>query len=253
MIKVKDIYEFIGEVSPYEIACQWDNCGLLVGDTEKEVRRIGVCLDATRETFNSAVRHNVDVVITHHPIIFNSQKSFTKGNLAYDFAVMGISVISAHTCLDCVNGGVNDVLCDILNIKNTCGVPSEDCKEPMARIGDVNEMSIEKFSEFVAEKLETTCRVVKGDRPVKKVAVCGGAGFDFFQNAVEMGADTYITGDLKHHEMLLGKDLGINLIAAGHYETEKPVMFLIKDKLSERFKDTEIIMLSETNPIDFIG
>lgn len=252
MIKVKDIFDFIGEISPYGIQCSWDNCGLLVGDSEKEVKKIGLCLDASGQTLGSAVENEVDLIITHHPIIFTAQKAFTKGNPAFDAASKGISVISAHTCFDCAEGGINDVLCDLLGIKNAEGVPSEECKVPMARIGNVEETSIEDFATFVSKKLNTVCKVVKCGK-VKRVAVCGGSAFDFFNEAVSMGADTYITGEAKHHELLIARDMGINLIVAGHYETEKPAMLVLRDEIAERFSEATVINLEESNPAEFIG
>ena len=253
MIKVKDIYDYINEVSPYGLQCDWDNCGLLVGDMDKEVKKIGVCLDASMMTVDSAKALKADMIVTHHPIIFSAQKSFTKGNLAFEAASAGISVISAHTCLDCAEGGVNDVLCEILGVKNVEGVPAEDCKVPMARIGVVAETSIEEFTNTVAEKLNTVCRFVKGGKKVKKVAVCGGSAFDFFFEAVNMGADTYVTGEVKHHELLIARDMGINLVVAGHYETEKPVMNKLQQLLSDKFPEAEVILLDETNPVEFAG
>ncbi len=253
MIKVKDIYEYIGEISPYDYQCQWDNCGLLVGDMNKEVKRIGVCLDATELTVESAAQNKVDLMVTHHPVIFTPQKSFTKGNIAYEAAISGVSVLSAHTCLDCAEDGVNDVLCDIIGVNNTVGVPSADCSVPMARIGYTDEVTAEDFARLIAEKLDTVCKLVKGKSNVKKVAVCGGSAFDFFYEAANMGADTYVTGEVKHHELLIARDMGINLIVAGHYETEKPVMLKLKDKLAVRFPETEVILLDETNPVEYVG
>jgi len=253
MIKVKDIYDYLNEVSPYDIQCDWDNCGLLVGDMNKEVKRIGVCLDATLATLESAKEKNADMIVTHHPVIFAAQKSFTKGNIAFEAASSGISVVSAHTCLDCAEGGVNDVLCEILGIENAVGIESEDCKAPMARIGDIEETAIEDFSTVIAEKLDTVCRYVDGGRKVKRVAVCGGSAFDFFFDAVKLGADTYITGEVKHHELLIAKDMGINLIVAGHYETEKPVMVKLQKLLSDKFPEAEVFLLDEKNPVEFAG
>ena len=253
MIKVKDIYDYIGEISPYDHQCEWDNCGLLVGDMDKEVRKIGVCLDGTMATLKSAIENGVDLIITHHPVIFAPQKKFIKGNIAFEATLAGISILSAHTCLDCAEDGVNDVLCEILGIKNTVGVPSEDCTVPMARIGNYDEMTAEEFSKMVAEKLGTVCGLVKGSSKVNKVAVCGGSAFDFFFKAVQMGADTYVTGEVKHHELLIAQDMGINLIVAGHYETEKPAMIRLKDKLSAEFPSAEVILLNENNPVEYVG
>lgn len=253
MIKVKDISDYINEFSPFETQCNWDNCGLLVGDMDKEVKKIGVCLDGTMQTVKSAIENKVDMIVTHHPVIFAPQKNFTKGNIAFEAALNGISIVSAHTCLDCAEDGVNDVLCDIIGVKNTVGVPSDDCAVPMARIGETEEMTAEDFAKKTAEKLDTVCKLVNGKTNVKKVAVCGGSAFDFFFKAVEMGADTYVTGEVKHHELLIAKDLGINLIVAGHYETEKPVMIKLKDKIAARFPETEVILLDEKNPVEYVG
>lgn len=253
MIKVKDIYDFIGEISPYDYQCEWDNCGLLVGDMDKEVRKIGICLDGTMATLKSAIENGVDLLITHHPVIFAPQKKFIKGNIAFEAASAGISILSAHTCLDCAEDGINDVLCEILGVENTVGVPSEDCTVPMARIGEVAEVTAEVFSKMVAERLGTVCRLVKGSRNVKKVAVCGGSAFEFFFKAVQMGADTYVTGEVKHHELLIAQDMGINLIVAGHYETEKPAMIRLKEKIASRFTETEVVMLDENNPVEYVG
>ena len=249
MIKVKDIYDFIGEISPYDYQCEWDNCGLLVGDIDKEVRKIGVCLDGTMGTLKSAIENGVDLIITHHPVIFAPQKKFTKGNIAFEAASAGISILSAHTCLDCAEDGVNDVLCEILGIKNTVGVPSEDCTVPMARIGDSDEMTAEEFSKMVAGKLGTVCGIVKGSSKVNKVAVCGGSAFDFFFKAVQMGADTYVTGEVKHHELLIAQDMGINLIVAGHYETEKMIVNKIFEYLTPIFSDVEFIKAESCKPL----
>ena len=253
MIKVKDIYEYIGEVSPYDYQCQWDNCGLLVGDMDKEVKRIGVCLDGTLQTVESAKTNNVDLMVTHHPVIFTPLKSLTKGNVAFEAAAAGISIVSAHTCLDCAEDGVNDVLCDILGIENAVGIDAADCKVPMARIGNVAEKTAEDFTEIVSEKLNTVCKLVKGKSNVKNVAVCGGSAFDFFFDAVSMGADTYVTGEVKHHELLIAKDMGINLIVAGHYETEKPVMIKLKEKIAVKFPEIDVILLDESNPVEYVG
>lgn len=253
MIKVKDIYEYINEISPFETQCDWDNCGLLVGDMEKEVKKIGICLDASVNTIESAISNKADLIVTHHPIIFSPQRSFLKGNMAFEAANAGISVLSAHTCLDCADGGVNDVLCEILGIENAVGVPSEDCRVPMARIGDVAETDVTEFAKSISHRLDTVCSVVKGKSNVKKVAVCGGSAFDFFFKAVSMGADTYVTGEVKHHELLIARDMGINLIVAGHYETEKPSMVALKKLIENRFSEIETVLLDEINPVVYVG
>ena len=97
MVTVKKISDFIDSIAPYNAKCEWDNCGILVGDKDKEIKKIGFTLDLTSEVLSDAINNNVDLIITHHPIIFRPVKNFLKGNLAYELAVSGISAISANT------------------------------------------------------------------------------------------------------------------------------------------------------------
>ncbi len=253
MVKVKDISRFIDTLAPYNTQCEWDNCGILVGSEDKEIKKIGFCLDLTSETLKDAEEKGVDLIVTHHPVIFKAQKNFLKGNIAYDVAVSGITVISAHTCFDCADGGVNDVLCEILGIENAIGVPSSECSVPMARIGEVKAIDVLSFAKTVAKKLSTVCRVVNCENEIKKVAVCGGAGMDFYLDAVKMGADCFVTGDISHHQMLLAKETGVSVIAAGHFETEYLSMAALGKIIKNEFKETETYVLKQTNPVEFIG
>lgn len=253
MITVKIISDYIDRIAPYSTKSEWDNCGVLVGDGEKKVKNVAFCLDLTSETLSQANKIGADLIITHHPIIFKAQKNFLKGNLAYELAFSGISAISAHTCFDCAEGGVNDVLCEILDIKNPVGVPSAECQIPMARIGDIEEMSSLDFAKKVSEKLHTVCRVVDCENKIKKVAVCGGAGMDFLTDVVKMGADAYVTGDISHHEMLEAKEKGITVVAAGHFETETASTGRLMGLIKKEFPELECTALKQSNPVKFIG
>ena len=253
MINVKMISEYIDSFAPYTSKCEWDNCGILVGDPLKYINKVGFTLDLTEETLEKAKELEIDLIITHHPIIFKAQKNFVSGDLSYELAVNSISAISAHTCFDCAKGGVNDVLCEILDIENPEGVPCDECVVPMARIGDVSETTTKEFARKVSDKLCTVCRVVDCGKTVKRVAVCGGAGMDFIDDVIKLGADTYVTGDCSHHQFLLAKEKGINLIAAGHFETENPAMLRLMDIIGAEFPGLELHSLCQSNPVEFIG
>ena len=254
MITVKNISDYIDSIAPYNTKCQWDNCGVLVGDKDKEVRKIGFTLDLTSEVLADAKENNVDLIITHHPIIFRPVKNFLKGNLAYDLAVSGISAVSAHTNFDCAMGGVNDVLCELLGITNSKGVPDEECLIPMARIGDIEPMNSSDFAKKVADVLGTVCRVADGENIIKKVAVCGGSGADdLIFTAAEMGADAVVTGEIKHHIFLAAKEIGITAIMAGHFETENPAVSALMKYIKNEFEDVECILLKQSNPTKIIG
>ena len=254
MVTVKSISDFIDSIAPYNTKCEWDNCGILIGDKNKEVKKIGFALDMTSEVLADAIDKDVDLIITHHPIIFRPMKNFLKGNLAYDIAVSGISAISAHTCFDCATGGVNDVLCELLCITNTRGVPDEECPVPMARIGEIEPMTSVDFAKKVADVLGTSCRVADCDNIIKKVAVCGGSGpDDFVFTSAEMGADAIITGEIKHHIFLAAKEIGVTAIMAGHFETENPAVSALMEYINNEFNDVECILLKQSNPTKIIG
>lgn len=253
MVNVKAVSDYINSFAPYETQCSWDNCGLLVGDEDKCVKKAGICLDLTAETLENAKMQGVDLVVTHHPLIFTPQKNFLSGDKAYELAVSGISLISAHTCFDCAEGGVNDVLCELFGISDVKGIETEETTVPMVRIGDVEAQTSLEFAKAVAEKLGTVCHVVDCSNVVKKVAVCGGAGMDFFDAAIKAGADAYVTGEIKHHEMLYAKEKGVTVIEAGHFETENPSMTALKNKLENQFKQVEFVILEQSAPAKFIG
>ncbi len=252
MVTVKEISDYINEIAPYSTQCEWDNCGLLVGDSDKYVKKIGFVLDLTPESLADADKNGVDMIITHHPVIFKAQKNFLKGNLAFEAASKGIAILSAHTCFDCADDGVNDVLCEVLGISNAVGVPSEECTVPMAKIGDVAECSSIGFAKLVSEKLGSVCRLVDSGRTVKKVAVCGGAGADFLEDAARMSADAYVTGEMDYHELLLASELGITVILAGHFETENPSVSALKNKICDRFTEIDGMILKQSNPVKYI-
>ncbi|MBO5936223.1 MAG: Nif3-like dinuclear metal center hexameric protein [Clostridia bacterium] len=254
MITVKNISDYIDSIAPYSSKCEWDNCGVLVGDKDKEVKKIGFALDLTSEVLDNAKENNVDLLITHHPIIFRPVKSFLKGNLAYELAVSGITAISAHTSFDCAKGGVNDVLCDLLGITNTEGVPDEECPVPMARIGEIEPMRSSDFAKKVADVLGTACRVADGENLIKKVAVCGGSGpDDLLFSAASMGADAVVTGEIKYHIFLAAKEMGVTAIQAGHFETENPAVSALMKYINNEFNDVECVLLKQTNPTKIIG
>lgn len=253
-VTVKDISDYIDSIAPYNTKCDWDNCGIIIGNGNADINRIGFCLDLTEETLNQAVRQKIDLMITHHPVIFHAQKSFTNKDIVFKAALKGINIISAHTCFDCAQGGVNDVLCEIFNLKDSVKIESDECIAPMVRMGSLeNVMTSEELAHFVSQKLNTTVRLVSGVGEIKKVAVCGGAGMSFLGNVLSAGADAYITGDISHHEMIDAKEKGLCVVAAGHFETEYPAMSSLMKYVQKEFSNIDCVLLKQSNPVQFIG
>lgn len=243
---VKDIYDYIDGIAPFKNQCEWDNSGLVVGDLNADVKKIGVVLDITSAAVKYAAENGIDLIVSHHPVIFRAVKTFYADDPAFILASNGISAICAHTSLDIARGGVNDALAASLGFKNAYQL-AENGEESMVRVAEIKPTTAEELAKLVAEKLSTSVAVADGGKEIRKVAVCGGAGADFFENA---GCDAYITGEVKHHEFLKAAENGITLIAAGHFETEIPVVAMLAEKLKNNF-NCEVEIIPQKSPVKY--
>ena len=244
MAKVKDFYAYLNSIAPFEAQEDWDNSGMLVGDENAEVTMAAVVLDITPEAVEKAKSVGANLIISHHPVIFNPIKSVVKGSLPYELVKASVKAICCHTPLDSADGGTNDSLAELLGIKVI------RAENPILRLGTVEKTTAKELADSIAKKLGTTVRYADAGRPIKKIAICTGAGSSLIEAAGDI--DAFITGDASHHNFLDCIQSGITLIAAGHYETEIVVVPVIVKKLSEQFPEIEIIDLKQDNPIKFI-
>lgn len=222
---VNELYSKLTLLYPEELKAEWDNDGIMCcDDLEREVKRVLVALDVTMETVDYAVENGFDLIISHHPLVFNSQKSlvptkFTQRKLI-KLIKNNISVFSFHTRLDAANGGVNDILCELVGLINV----STDPVDPVGRIGYLHEKTqLSTFVENVKDALDTPFILYNGNNDVKKVYVVGGDGKDLIERALSLGADTLLTGRASYNTIIDAKDMGLNIIEAGHFFTENPV------------------------------
>lgn len=244
MAKVKDFYAYLNSIAPFEAQEDWDNSGMLVGDENAEVTKAAVVLDITPEAVEKAKSVGANLIISHHPVIFNPIKSVVKDSLPYELVKASVNAICCHTPLDIADGGTNDSLAELLGIKVI------RAENPILRLGTVEKTTAKELADSIAKKLGTTVRYADAGRPIKKIAICTGAGCSLIEAAGNI--DAFITGDASHHNFLDCIQSGITLIAAGHYETEIVVVPVIVKKLSEQFPEIEIIDLKQDNPIKFI-
>lgn len=242
-MKIKEIYEFLDSVAPYNTQCEWDNSGFMCGDMNKDVISVMLCLDCTDDVINQAVANGCNLIICHHPLIFSPVKKICGETPLYNAIKNDITVISAHTNLDMADGGVNDALSEKLGLTDCEKLFAEGA--PFMRMGNVKEQSAEEFASFVAKMLCNGAEVYDSGRKVGKVAVCGGAGGEYIPEAFYAGCDTFVTGEAKHHERLEAHRLGINLIVAGHFSTEVPVIEKLNENLTQAFSDVKFLIASE--------
>jgi len=211
---VQDILQMLKQKAPLELAEEWDNVGLLVGDSEREVKTVVVALDVTDAVINCAIEKHAELILTHHPVIFEPLKAVTADRVVYRLANAGLSVISMHTNADKAEGGVNDCLCEKLGLSDVRVAP-----DGMSRIGNLPAfMTAEVFASYVSQCLDTAVRVKSGTDMIRTVALCGGGGADFVLPLLDQ-ADAAITGEVKHHEWL-SVPSAKTLVDGGHYATE---------------------------------
>ena len=231
---IRELYNALDEMFPRSLSCSWDNDGLMVcSDPDKEIKRVLLALDASNEAIEYAIKEGCQVLLTHHPMLFRPMRNVTPDFLSGDRTLAAIkadlAVMSFHTRLDAGQGGVNDALCETLGL--TAAGSFGDSEAPgLGRIAHLDkEMSLADFAARVKEALGCSMVQYSGNRPVKIVAMVGGGGGDFIYPAKDAGADTYITGDTGYNVTLDAADDGINIIQAGHYHTEAPVLSRLAD------------------------
>ena len=239
----KKIFEFLNILAPVELAESWDNVGLLV-NCDNEIKKVLVCLDITTQTINEAINEQCDLIVSHHPVIFKALKNIKSNDLVFKLIKNNISAICMHTNLDIAKGGVNDILANKLNLTEV--IPF-DCG---GRIGTIKETSVTELAKTCKEIFNSHIRYTDGERLVTKLAVVGGAGA-FIDEAYKLGAECLITGDVKHHDGIDAKELGISLIGAGHFATEVPVVNYLAKSLENNFKNL-IIYESKINTEPFM-
>lgn len=246
MSSVKEIYDFIDGFAPFSSQQSWDNSGLLIDCGRKDVGSVLLALDATEETVAEAARSGCTLIVSHHPVIFHPLTALLPRDAACLCLQAGISVICAHTNFDLAPCGTSGALAEKLRLENVV------CDENgFLQLGELPAaLSAEDFAAFVKARLGAAAvRYNTVSHPIRRAAVCAGAGADFLPQAKEAGADALVTGDGKHHEFMDAKQSGLALVAAGHYETELPGVRRLRKLLADRFLDVEFRMSDEGSPV----
>lgn len=255
MTKVLDVLNFLENYAPYELAESWDNNGLLVGDKNSTIKGVKIALDVTQDVINEAIKTNSNLIIAHHPVIFTSVKSVTSkdytGNMLISAIKNDISIICMHTNLDSTQNGVNDALAKKLGLINVENLGAGDTKS-LGRFGEtISPTSFDEFVSFVKKSLGANGLKVVGSNNVKKVAVLGGSGGKLMNFALKNGCDTFVTSDCSYDIFQSAKNLGLNLIDAGHFATENVICDVLLEVLSNNFKDIQISLANHTDIINF--
>lgn len=261
MITITNIYNSLNEIAPFCYMDKDDNSGLLVGNMDKPVSEIVLALDITKDVVEEANSRGADVIISHHPVIYHPLKKLSENNPACLAFRYGISCICSHSPLDIANGGINDIIFDMikkpLRLKDSTEVLCPEHSDGSG-YGKVCESESEFISDEFARILKnvfgcTYVRFTQSSRKVKKIAFCsGGAGY-MLTDAIAKGADAYFTGDTKHDQLITAKNEDVTLVDCGHFHTENIVIPYLKKKLEQKLGKIEIIIAdSGTDPACYI-
>ena len=252
---VAKIIEIMNQLAPPLLAEEWDNVGLQIGDSRQPVRRIWVALDPSPEVVKAACQKKVDLLITHHPLIFKPLKSIDfdtpGGSIIQMAAHHQLAIFSAHTNLDIVRDGVNDVLAQQLGLRNltvlhpvqvaardkegVASVADSEAKYGIGRIGSIAKAgSLRSLVSMVKKKLKLDFIKVSGDldMKVKWVAICSGSGSSLMQAFLASKAQVYISGDIHYHDAREAETLNRAIIDIGHFPSEH----LMVDALAQQLQ-----------------
>lgn len=252
MVTVSEVFDVLNALAPVTRKMDFDNVGILVGHPDYQVTKVLVSLDITDEVVEEAISKGVELIVSHHPLFFsinNIRSDDLIGKTVLTLVENKIAAICMHTNLDVSRGGVNDALAETLGLTNIqCltvdGIDKDNLEYGLGRYGYTEkEYHFVEYLAHVNSRLKANgLRYVDAEKPVKKVAVCGGSGGSELKYAYDTGCDTYVTADVKYNVFLDAVNLGINLIDAGHFPTENVVVEPVKKLLSENFPDVEFFV-----------
>jgi dinuclear metal center YbgI/SA1388 family protein len=252
--KLGNIIDAIEEIVPSEFAEEWDNCGMQLGDRDWRINKIWVALDPLPEVISAACQEDIDLVITHHPLIFKSLTSIDvstmEGVVIQQALDHQVAIFSAHTNLDRAKDGVNDILASRigLSITNTLsndlisGIPG------FGRIGElVQPTSLSALAKNIKQTLGIDHVKVAGnlDMRVKTVAVCSGSGSSMVSAFLDSGADVFISGDLRYHDARNFEFAQKALIDIGHFASEHLIVETFAQQLDRHFQSKGLTLVVE--------
>lgn len=250
---LEKITSYLEERYPKKNSEDWDNVGLMLGDRKSEIKKILIALDADVETVEYAVKNRVDLLITHHPFIFNPMKNITSdsilGRKIFRLIKNNLNVYSIHTNIDSSRSGLNDFLLEKLGIDEG-HILLENLKSSELGIGRYFKLKesicLGEYVELIKNRLKLEqvflySSEIHEIKKIKKIAVVNGSGASFWKRAKSIGCDLIVTGDIKYHDALDALESGISLVDIGHYESEKFFMELMEKKIKELSFEGEIL------------
>lgn len=253
---VKDILNVIEDFAPLSAQEGWDNCGLCVGSRESECKGVLIGLDCTETLVDEAIRRGMDLIITHHPMIFHGVKNITPdnelGRMIIKAAAFGIKIYGAHTSADKVVGGVSCAMASRLGLKDVEILDPDQRGFGLGTVGNLpRQYTFSELVDFVKERFHLqmlrSSRPI--DRPITRVAMCGGAGSSLLERAKASGAQVFLTGDVSYHHFFTEE--GFAVMDIGHYESEIDIVDILFSLIKKNFPNFAVCISENmhNNPV----
>lgn len=259
MSTVSEVITFLEKLAPASLAEDWDNVGLLVGRTTASVTNAMTCLTLTPDVAQEAIENGVQLIVSHHPVLFRGTKKITdstsEGRMLLQLIENGVAVHSPHTCFDSAALGVNQQLAQSFGLTEIQPLRPHD-EDPSIGSGRMGVLptstSLEEFLAIVKQAVNApyleVCR--SKSEPVVKIAVACGAAGEFLADAKRLGCDTFVTGESRFHSALEARASGTNLILLGHYSSERPAVESLARVLHAQFPDVDVVpSMVESDPL----
>ena len=263
MPTIEEICRFLNELAPLDLAEDWDNVGLLVGDPAGSGQRIMTCLTITPDSADEAVAEGADLIVTHHPLPFRPLKRLTTdqvpSRLLWQLVGAGVAIYSPHTAFDSAAAGINQRLAEGLELSDIQPLePIENDPDNLGsgRVGRLPEATpltelAQRLKAFLA--IDGLHLVGKPNQTAQKVAVgCGSAG-QFISAARRVGCDLLVTGETTFHTCLEAEATNIGLLLPGHYASERFAVERLAEEMAEEFTELTIwASCKEADPLVWV-
>ena len=261
-MKIKEVLSALERFAPLPLQESWDNAGLQVGLTETEVSGALLCLDVNEKIVGEAIQKGCNLIVSHHPLLFRGLKTIsdlTDVQRTVMKAVReGICVISMHTNMDNAKGGVNYKMAEELGLRDVRFLAPKTVDGVESGSGVIGELAEAQASDdfvlAVKKAFGVECAMCNELllRPVRKVALCGGAGEFLLDDALNAGADAFITGEMHYHQYF-GYEQQIQICVIGHYQSEQYTAEIFRDIIEKEYPGVKTIIAETcTNPILYI-
>ena len=253
-MKVKEIIGVLAEIAPLDLAAPWDNPGLLLGDPCAECESVTVALDLSAAVIRQAEEAGSGLILTHHPFIFKAQQHILAGTYEGDAAIAlsraGIAAAAWHTNWDNAPQGINRVLAEAVGLTDIRPLAEPGRGDDILLLGGdfPRALSAAELCQIVAQALGLGVIKAAGlddGKRYRRLAVCGGAGMDFWPRARELGADAMLSSDPKHHEGLQAAAAGFALLDGTHFATEVIGIRSLAHRLAEKCPQLRVLIAEE--------